>query len=899
MRVWGLCLLGWWAIAGKAALIGSGVTSNSLPWPGGVIPYQFDPALSAAQQQAYLNALRDWELAGNLQFVPRTAETQYIIFKYDPFGPNLVSPTNNPQIVEVNLLTRGQIGHEMGHSLGLLHEHSRTDRDTYVTILTNNISPGDLPWFAIEPTGTIFGSYDFESVLHSSRNTFSIHPDLDTVRVQPAFAAFQTRLAGLVLSSTDRAAIRHLYGPGPTLTNIVTTTADTGPGSLRAAMFYAADHPGTTIRFEIPLTDPGYTNGVFVIRPTGHLPPLTVNGTVLDGASQPGFAGQPLIVLDGSLLLPEAGSVPGLLIYAAHCTVQHLAFRNFPWVGVALLQPGATNNTIRGCWIGLDHTGATAAPNVFQGIQISDGASHNTIGGTLPAHRNVIAGNTQYGIWIAGSNTTGNLVLGNYIGLNATGTAALPNQLGGLILTDQTRSNIIGGAARNIISGNTDAGIWITGPAVRDNLIQNNFIGLNPTGTAALPNTFAGILLLNGATSNTVADNVISGNASEGIRLADPATAFNLVTGNRIGTDPTGATPIPNGFAGLTILAGANRNTIGGGPGLRNLIAGNATYGLVIGDSGTDLNTVLGNTIGLNATATAALPNGFNGLAIWGGARSNLVGGITLAAANLIAGNASAGVALYDAATFGNCILANSITSNGWIGISLNTGANLNRAAPTLTAATLGLGTTITGSLTTSSNDNYRIEFFASPPGDDEGATFLGATNVLTSAAGLATIQSTLPAAVPADHHITATATDPAGNTSPFSIPITVTTTDTDTDTLPDAWETFYFTNLAALPDEDTDGDGFTNARELRAGTDPRDSTSRPFIHVVPTGNATLLRFPTQLGVTYRLEYKDALTDTTWLLLADQIPGTGAETELTDPTALARPHRFYRLRVLP
>ena len=100
-------------------------------------------------------------------------------------------------------------------------------------------------------------------------------------------------MGNFCLSPGDRAALAYLYGPPAVpLTNVVTTTADVGPGSLRAAIYYATDHPGTTIRFNIPTSDPGYSNGVFNIHLTGMLPPLVTDGTVIDGSTQPGFAGQ-------------------------------------------------------------------------------------------------------------------------------------------------------------------------------------------------------------------------------------------------------------------------------------------------------------------------------------------------------------------------------------------------------------------------------------------------------------------------------------------------------------------------------------------------------------------------------------------------------------------------------
>ena len=156
------------------------------------------------------------------------------------------------------------------------------------------------------------------------------------------------------------------------LTNVVTTTADFGPGSLRAAMYYVTDHPGSVVKFNIPTSDPGYSNGVFNIHLTGHLPPLVANGMVIDGSTQPGFTGKPLIVVDGSQIIPETfTSDTGLLIYSSSNQMKNISFTGFDWNGLTLVYADATNNTISGCWLGLDSTGTNAAPNAYQGILIA------------------------------------------------------------------------------------------------------------------------------------------------------------------------------------------------------------------------------------------------------------------------------------------------------------------------------------------------------------------------------------------------------------------------------------------------------------------------------------------------------------------------------------------------
>lgn len=676
----------------RAGFFYSGTSPANIPWPGGVIPYQFDAGLTAAQTNTYLDGIREWELAANVTFIPRSNQTQYILFKYDPSGPNQVSGTN-PQVVEVNSLSRAQVAHEVGHSLGFTHENIRPDQTNYVQVLSNNVAPGQILWFAIDPTGVTNGTYDFESVMHLGRNFASIGPALDTQQARPGYERFQPRMGNYALSIGDRAAARFLYGPPAVpLTNIVTTTRDGGPGSLRAALYYAMDHPGTTITFNIPTSDPGYSNGVFNLKLTGHLPPLVTDGTVIDGSTQPGFVGNPLIFVDGSEMLPESivGSVSGLLIYAANCAVKNLSFTRFNWNGLTLLYADATNNTIAGCWCGLDATGTNRAPNDYQGILISAGASRNIIGGTNALARNVLSGNSQYGFFITDSNTTGNTVLGNYIGTDASGSLAVSNKIGGAFVGGGSRSNVIGGAtaaARNVFSGNKDFGLWLGGVGTRHNMVQGNFFGLNASGTTALPNTFVGMYVIDGASSNVISGNVFSGNASEGLRLTGANVSGNIVQGNFCGTDPVGTSAIANGFAGLTLFDGANGNQIGGPTAaVRNVLSGNGTVGLALG-SDANYNVVQGNFIGTDASGTTDVPNGFAGVYLTDGARNNVFGGATTNTGNVVSGNWTYGLYVANPATRSNLIQGNFIgtradgsnaLANGFIGVIVFDGAHDN-----------------------------------------------------------------------------------------------------------------------------------------------------------------------------------------------------------------------------
>ena len=122
-----------------------------------------------------------------------------------------------------------------------------------------------------------------------------------------------------------------------------------------------------------------------------------------------------------------------------------------------------------------------------------------------------------------------------------------------------------------------------------------------------------------------------------------------MVQGNFIGTDLTGTNGVPNGFAGLTIYAGASSIFIGGtGASARNIISGNQQYGMYVSDPGTDNNFVLGNFIGPDVTGTKTIGDGGFGIGIRNGASGNFIGGTAAGAGNLISGNPgfSYGIAL-------------------------------------------------------------------------------------------------------------------------------------------------------------------------------------------------------------------------------------------------------------
>ena len=363
--------------------------------------------------------------------------------------------------------------------------------------------------------------------------------------------------------------------------------------------------------------------------------------------------------------------------------------------GVYISGYGATGNQVQGNLIGTDVTGTADLGNSFAGVAIARG-SNNTIGGTAAGAGNVISANGYWGVIINQSTATGNQVQGNYIGTDVTGTAALANHYYGVYISDAP-SNTIGGAvagARNVISGNDGDGVYISESSATGNLVQGNYIGTDVTGTAALGNTSDGVVIYD-APDNTIggtgagARNVISGNDNTGVYISQNGATGNVVEGNYIGTDAAGIADLGNSGSGVWIRS-APRNTIGGtADGAGNVISGNWS-GIDIWDGTATGNLVQGNYIGTNKNGTANLGNSYSGVDIIG-APGNTIGGTSEGEGNTIAHNTGDGVAV--AVATGNTIRGNSIHSNGGLGIDNYNGGNTELTPPVVTASGSASGT--------------------------------------------------------------------------------------------------------------------------------------------------------------------------------------------------------------
>lgn len=218
------------------------------------------------------------------------------------------------------------------------------------------------------------------------------------------------------------------------------------------------------------------------------------------------------------------------------------------------------------------------------------------------------------------------------------------------------------------------------------------------------------------------AANVISGNSGDGIFVGYAGTNQNLIQGNLIGLDATGSVAIPNGGTGVDIYLGPQGNMVGGGVAARNYLSGNSGSGVSISGTNSNGNFVQGNRIGCNVLGAPA-PNGFAGVEIFNHAQNNFGGGATPGASNLVAENGVYGVALFDAATTGNAIQRNSLFHSGSAGIGLFSGANDQQNAPQLSSAQAGLTTTVAGTLNSTAGATFRVELFATSTADPAGSS--------------------------------------------------------------------------------------------------------------------------------------------------------------------------------
>jgi hypothetical protein len=535
-----------------------------------------------------------------------------------------------------------------------------------------------------------------------------------------------------------------------------------------------------TIDFKIPTSDPGYnsTTGVWTIAVNEDLPEITKNAAIIDGYSQPGASKNTLAVGDNAKLAIALNGTStfaycGLTIDQPGSRVFGLDIENFSTDGVLVTAPG--NTQVAGCFIGTGPTGETAAPNA-SGVELDN--SFNLIGGPNVGDRNVISGNTapgaSEGVYVPDSKfnplnltPTGNVIQNNYIGLDASGTKSLANVVG---VRDNGSDNTYGGTTAglgNVISGNSFDGLRWAGSVT----IEGNFVGTDAAGNVALGNGANGEGIFGdqinpGTNTVVISNNVISGNKSSGISVdqAPGSHATYTIANNLIGTNAVGTAALGNTGVGIELYAVENATV------KNNVISGNDEgvrfeYSSIM--TPPVQNDVLqGNLIGTDRSGLIALGNKSEGLRIDSGIGIT-IGGTGPGEANVIAHNGQGGIILAEGQQ--DEFTRNSIFGNGAPGIYLVSGANQFATPPVLKSmAGAGGSGMISGTVTGLPNTTYTVEIFSNPSapalGQEQGKTFVQDVMVTTDGTGKGTFSVTEP-----DGFYTATDIDPSGNTSAFS----------------------------------------------------------------------------------------------------------------------------------
>ena len=314
----------------------------------------------------------------------------------------------------------------------------------------------------------------------------------------------------------------------------VTDPSDDGSsGTLRSIIEQVnSDTTPDTIDFNLPGSAP------YVIQLTSALPEIT-NSVTIDGTSQPGYAGKPIVELNGS---QAGGGSNGLQLEVGNVTIQGLIIDQFNGNGIEIDQ--GNDDLIQGNFIGTDSTGTQAEGNNGDGITL--GNNDNTTRSAARPPRRVTSsrptvprGSTSSSARIPASWSRG--ITSAPTSLAHRSWATTPTAL---IFLANASGNTIGGTvagAGNVIANNNGQGIEIFGGGSPNNTIVGNYIGTDATGTVAMGNSGWGIDT--GSSGTMILDNVISDNNNGGIH---PEASGIVMQGNLIGTDVTGTQNLGN-----------------------------------------------------------------------------------------------------------------------------------------------------------------------------------------------------------------------------------------------------------------------------------------------------------------------------------------------------------------
>lgn len=465
-----------------------------------------------------------------------------------------------------------------------------------------------------------------------------------------------------------------------------------GVCTLRAAIEeHNAINGESQIHFDLP--------GSLTIQPASILP-YADSSLAVDGTTQPGYSGTPIVTIDGS-----AVSNPDHGIYVqGNSEVRGLVFVN--WTQGIHTQFDSSDQrptTIAGNYVGVESDGVTTSPNL-DGVYID--SVNITVGGADAADRNVITA-VGAGISLWSSQVPGVTIVGNYIGVDATGSAALATGNVG-ILGDAIQVEVLD----NVISGQAQSAIHV---GATDMLIQGNYIGTDASGLVAIPNgSYDGLEIYVAGTnpSMVVADNVIAASGRAGANIGIANDASIVIRGNTIGAGIDGITPMSNGEAGIALLDG-----------------GSAKNGYTIQVGGPNASD--GNIIAYNALD---------------GIFQNMVGPLATVRHNTIFSNGELGIDVFPDGVSGDLPDLTQALANG------------NRVVGTF-ASTPNATYTI----------DFYLNDVADPSGYGEGMTWIGSTSIFTDPSGDASFDENLTPDLPFGAFVTATATTLAGSTSEFS----------------------------------------------------------------------------------------------------------------------------------
>jgi hypothetical protein len=192
---------------------------SARPWEFGIMPVAFTIDVTDTDRDRFFSACQAWAAAG-VACIERTNEPVYVRVQKSDDGcyAKVGMGTSGPQ--PINLATgcwgAGTIAHEIGHAFGIIHEHQRVDRDTYVTINFDNVEEDAVDNFVRISTSRLWSDYDFGSVMHYSKSAFAKSSGLETITPKPAYASSATAMGQRSgPSSQDVAGMTTVYNLAP------------------------------------------------------------------------------------------------------------------------------------------------------------------------------------------------------------------------------------------------------------------------------------------------------------------------------------------------------------------------------------------------------------------------------------------------------------------------------------------------------------------------------------------------------------------------------------------------------------------------------------------------------------------------------------------------------------